>query len=66
MFFIFVYTIFVFIHENNIDVLDKSREDSILEKNIVHVAEEFQDYYKQYLDKVLELSKDFQRGIINE
>lgn len=52
--------------ENNIPVLDSSREVIMYEKNLKKIKnEQFKQYYKSVLDGFLEASKDMQQDILN-
>ena len=52
--------------ENNLPILDKNREKSLIEKNLSYVKDELKPYYEEYLKKTIELSKKYQEKIINE
>lgn len=52
--------------ENNLPVLDSSRENEIFIKNISKVKEELQPYYQSFLKEILETSKSYQRNILKE
>lgn len=52
--------------ENNLPVLDSSREDDILEKNVIKVKDELQPYYLTFLKEMLEISKSYQRNILKK
>lgn len=52
--------------ENNIPVLDSSREVIMYEKNLKKIKnEQFKQYYKSVLDGFLKASKDMQHDILN-
>lgn len=52
--------------ENNIPVLDSSREVIMYEKNLKKIKnEQFKQYYKSVLDGFLKASKDMQQDILN-
>lgn len=46
--------------ENNIAIVNKEREKAILDKNIKYVKEDYQDSYKEFLNSVLTISKEYQ------
>ena len=51
--------------ENNIPILDTSREVIMLEKNLKKIKnEEFKKYYKSVLDGYLKASKEMQKDIL--
>lgn len=53
--------------ENNIPVLDSSREASMLEKNLSKIdKEEYKKYYESILLGFLKASKDMQNDILNK
>lgn len=53
--------------ENNMPVLDSSREKDIKKKNLDILSnEELEKYYLEFFDGVLRSSKDFQYDIIEE
>jgi chorismate mutase/prephenate dehydratase len=50
---------------NNMDVLDRSRELELLEKTSALVpGEDLRKYYRELLEKQMELSRDYQRKIL--
>lgn len=54
-------------HENNIPILDSSREDEVIEKNKKYLEDKklgnyLEDFYKGFMD----ISKDYQRDLIDE
>ena len=52
--------------ENNIPVLDSSREVIMYEKNLKKIKnEQFKQYYKSVLEGFLKASKDMQHDILN-
>ena len=47
--------------ENNLPILDKNREDLIIEKNINLLKDkELEEYYLEFFKSLLKVSKDFQ------
>lgn len=51
--------------ENNLPVLDSSRENMMLEKNLKKITnEEYKKYYSSVLKGFLEASKEMQKEII--
>ncbi len=51
--------------ENNIPVLDKSREGSMLEKNLKMIEnEDYKKYYLDVLNGYLKASKDMQNDLL--
>lgn len=52
--------------ENNLPVLDASREQEMLEKNLAKVNNpEYKKYYEDVLKGYLKVSKDMQKDILN-
>ena len=52
--------------QNNIPILDSSREKIMLEKNLEKINSiEFRKYYKAVLEGVLKASKDMQKDILD-
>ena len=53
--------------ENNIAVLDKKREESLIEKNLKLLDDkELEKYYLIFLEGILNASKDYQKDLINK
>jgi len=53
--------------ENNIPVLDKSREGSMLEKNLKKIEnEDYKKYYQDVLNGYLKASKDMQNDLLKK
>lgn len=53
--------------ENNIPILDSSREAIMLEKNLRKISnEEYKKYYKIVLEGYLKASKELQQDILNK
>jgi len=51
--------------ENDMTVYDHSREDEIIKKNIEPLAEsEYLEYYREVLDAILKVSKEYQKALI--
>ena len=52
--------------QNNIPILDSSREESMLEKNLKKInQEQFKKYYKTVLEGFFKASKDMQKDILD-
>ena len=52
--------------QNNIPILDSSREEAMLEKNLEKINSiEFRKYYKAVLEGFLKASKDMQKDILD-
>lgn len=52
--------------DNNIEILDTSREEKMLNKNLVKISnEEYKKYYKDVLTGFLKASKEMQKDILN-
>jgi len=53
--------------ENDITVFDKAREKEIIKKNVDKINNlELSNLYEEFYKKVIEISKKYQEGIINE
>ena len=53
--------------ENNIAVLDKKREEALIEKNLKLLNyKELEKYYLIFLEGILNASKDYQKDLINK
>ena len=53
--------------ENNIDILDSSRETRMLENNLLKIKnEDYKKYYKDVLDGFLSASKKLQKDLKSE
>lgn len=53
--------------ENNLPVLDSSREQDLIEKNLKALdCKELKEYYLTFFDGVLKSSKDYQKKIKGE
>lgn len=50
---------------NNLPVLDRARENALIEANINKVPEELKPYYKALLKELLNLSKEYQEALLN-
>ncbi len=60
-----VKTIAMYKKENNLDVLDKKREEELIKKNLELLNnEEITNYYLIFLNGVLKSSKDYQKDLI--
>lgn len=52
--------------KNNLPILDSSREEMMLQKNLLKIKNnEYKPYYKDVLNGFLKSSKDFQKDILN-
>ena len=52
--------------DNNIEILDTSREEKMLNKNLVKISnEEYKKYYKDVLTGFLKASKEMQKDILD-
>ena len=51
--------------ENGLPILDKKREDFLLNKNTDIVRDEFKDYYVKFLKDTMDVSKQYQRKCIS-
>lgn len=53
--------------ENNIPILDISREDEVINKNTIHLKNrELEDYLKEFYINLMNLSKNYQNYHINK
>lgn len=53
--------------ENNMQVLDRSREKDLLIKNLGYLAQEkYKESYIEYFNKMMEISRNYQKRIINK
>ena len=53
--------------EHNLPILDKEREQELLEKNVKTIKDLcFRDLYGEFYQKLMDLSKELQERIINE
>lgn len=50
--------------ENNLPILDEKREALLIEKNSSLVDEKLKKYYVDYLKSVMNISKDYQKDIL--
>ena len=51
--------------ENNLPVLDKAREEALINKNVSYLNDkELEKYYLTFLEGVLTASKDYQKDLI--
>ena len=51
--------------ENNLPVLDKAREEALINKNLEFLNDkELEQYYLTFLEGMLTASKDFQKDLI--
>lgn len=52
--------------ENNLPVLDSTREKEVVERNLSLINEEkYKEYYKMFIKDMMDVSKKYQREIIN-
>ncbi|MCR5786239.1 MAG: chorismate mutase [Acholeplasmatales bacterium] len=53
--------------ENNLPVLDLSREEAIINKNIALLNDkEFEEYYLEFFKTMLKVSKDYQTKLMEK
>lgn len=53
--------------ENNLPILDISREDEVINKNTIHLKNrEFENYLKEFYINLMNLSKNYQNQYINK
>lgn len=53
--------------ENNIPILDISREDEVINKNTIHLKNrELEDYLKEFYINLMNLSKNYQNYYMNK
>ena len=51
--------------ENNLPVLDKAREEALINKNVSYLNDkELEKYYLTFLEGMLTASKDFQKDLM--
>ena len=51
--------------ENNLPVLDKAREEALINKNVSYLNDkELEKYYLTFLEGVLTASKDYQKDLM--
>jgi len=46
---------------NNLPILDSSRENEVINKNIDYVDDEYKKYYQEFIKNILNISKEFQK-----
>ena len=46
---------------NNLPILDSSRENEVINKNIDFVDDEYKKYYQEFIKNMLNISKEFQK-----
>ena len=51
--------------DNNLNIIDKEREDNLINENLKYVKEEYKDYYISLEKHILKLSKDYQEKLWN-
>ena len=52
--------------ENNLPIEDKNREDEVIKRNSSRIqSDEIRRYYVDFIDKTIELSKEFQLDLID-
>ena len=49
--------------DNNLNIIDKEREDNLINENLKYVKEEYKDYYISLEKHILKLSKDYQEKL---
>lgn len=47
---------------NNLPILDSSRENEVINKNIDFVDDEYKKYYQEFIKNMLNISKEFQKN----
>ncbi len=52
--------------KHNIAVYDKEREQQIINNALSRVEAKYQEYYKEFINTQLSISKDIQTNIINK
>ena len=53
--------------ENGIPILDREREKALIEKNETYLeAEELKPYYRQFMQGIMDISKEYQRSLYKE
>ena len=52
--------------ENNLPVVDETREKELIERLSKEVEEELKPYYLEFLSAMLKISKDYQKEIIRK
>jgi len=52
--------------ELGLPILDSNREQEVIQKNSQYVNDELKEYYIELLTKFMELSKEYQKKVINE
>ena len=53
--------------ENNIPIFDKEREEFLIEKNTALLKNKaFEEYYKEFLQSLMDISKQYQSEILNK
>lgn len=46
---------------NNLPILDSSRENEVINKNLDFVDDEYKKYYQEFIKNMLNISKEFQK-----
>ena len=53
--------------ENNLPIFDESREKEVLKRNVEKLNnEKLRVYYEEYLQMMMDISKKYQKAILNE
>jgi monofunctional chorismate mutase len=52
--------------ENNLKIFDAQREEEVIKQNSCLVSDELKDYYTKLLKELMELSKQYQKEIIDK
>lgn len=52
--------------ENNLKIFDAQREEEVINQNSCLVSDELKDYYTKLLKELMELSKQYQKEIIDK
>ena len=53
--------------ENNMDILDSGREKEVISKNLKNIKnEKYQKYYIEFITSMMDISKKYQREILEK
>lgn len=53
--------------KNDMTVYDRDRERQVIEANMARIEESpYADYYRRFLENVMQLSKDYQKSIVRD
>lgn len=62
-----VLNVAVYKMENNLPILNISREEEVIDKNTIHLKNrELEDYFKKFYINLMDLSKNYQNQYINK